>query len=126
MKSFMLSEPATRATRATSTRGKIVNLEPSIQAAFVDFSVGRNGFLHVSDVEPQYFDRPQGMHDEPGPDPRSATASAILVVAAAATIADALPDRNSSIRRLEVYQLLRLGWKSDPVTGDAIATRSRP
>ncbi|QDU94889.1 Rne/Rng family ribonuclease [Lignipirellula cremea] len=36
-------------------KGKIVNLEPSIQAVFVDFGVGRNGFLHVSDVEPQYF-----------------------------------------------------------------------
>src|SRR5437867_10630349 len=36
-------------------RGRIVNLEPSIQAAFVDFGVGRNGFLHISDVEPQYF-----------------------------------------------------------------------
>src|SRR5262245_25964560 len=33
----------------------VVNLEPSIQAAFVDFGVGRNGFLHISDVEPQYF-----------------------------------------------------------------------
>jgi len=36
-------------------KGKVVNLEPAIQAAFVDFSVGRNGFLHVSDVEPQYY-----------------------------------------------------------------------
>lgn len=36
-------------------RGKIVNIEPSIQAAFVDFGVGRNGFLHVSDVDPQYY-----------------------------------------------------------------------
>jgi ribonuclease E len=36
-------------------KGVVVNLEPSIQAAFVDFGVGRNGFLHVSDVEPQYF-----------------------------------------------------------------------
>jgi len=40
-------------------KGKIVNLEPAIQAAFVDFSVGRNGFLHVSDVEPQYYHRQQ-------------------------------------------------------------------
>ena len=32
-------------------KGRIVNLEPSIQAAFVDFGVGRNGFLHISDVE---------------------------------------------------------------------------
>ncbi|MCH5375718.1 MAG: ribonuclease E/G, partial [Planctomycetes bacterium] len=36
-------------------KGKIVNLEPTIQAAFVDFGVGRNGFLHISDVESQYF-----------------------------------------------------------------------
>ncbi|MBN2217981.1 MAG: Rne/Rng family ribonuclease [Pirellulales bacterium] len=36
-------------------KGVVINLEPSIQAAFVDFGVGRNGFLHVSDIEPQYF-----------------------------------------------------------------------
>jgi ribonuclease E len=48
-------------------KGKIVNLEPAIQAAFVDFSVGRNGFLHVSDVEPQYYNRHQrpAAGDEP-------------------------------------------------------------
>src|SRR6186713_1100489 len=36
-------------------KGKIVNIEPSIQAAFVDFGTGRNGFLHVSDVDPAYY-----------------------------------------------------------------------
>jgi ribonuclease E len=45
-------------------KGRVVNLEPSIQAAFVDFGVGRNGFLHVSDVEYQYYkhlvDGPRG------------------------------------------------------------------
>src|SRR6516164_6115104 len=46
-------------------KGRIVNLEPAIQAAFVDFSVGRNGFLHVSDVEPQYFDRNPQVPDVP-------------------------------------------------------------
>src|SRR5690242_16564003 len=48
-------------------KGKVVNLEPAIQAAFVDFSVGRNGFLHVSDVEPQYYGRHQPAGDEPEP-----------------------------------------------------------
>ncbi len=41
-------------------KGTIVNLEPSIQAAFVDFGVGRNGFLHISDVEPCYFKQVPG------------------------------------------------------------------
>lgn len=36
-------------------KGTVVNLEPSIQAVFVDFGVGRNGFLHISDVEPRYY-----------------------------------------------------------------------
>src|SRR6186997_1158433 len=47
-------------------KGRIVNLEPSIQAAFVDFGVGRNGFLHISDVEPQYFRQGGYDPDEPG------------------------------------------------------------
>jgi ribonuclease E len=46
-------------------KGVVVNLEPSIQAAFVDFGVGRNGFLHISDVEPQYFS--QGGYDPDKP-----------------------------------------------------------
>ncbi len=62
-------------------KGRIVNIEPSIQAAFVDFGVGRNGFLHVSDVDPQYFQRDAGegipksltaedeLDDEPGDEP---------------------------------------------------------
>lgn len=35
--------------------GKVMNVEPAIQAAFVDFGVGDNGFLHVSDLHPRYF-----------------------------------------------------------------------
>ncbi|HBT75849.1 MAG TPA: ribonuclease E [Planctomycetaceae bacterium] len=46
-------------------KGVIVNLEPSIQAAFVDFGVGRNGFLHISDVEPSYFKQAAGWIDKP-------------------------------------------------------------
>jgi len=46
-------------------KGVVVNLEPSIQAAFVDFGVGRNGFLHISDIEPQYFR--QGGYDPAKP-----------------------------------------------------------
>ncbi len=35
-------------------KGRIVNIEPAIQAAFVELGIGRNGFLHVSDVLPIY------------------------------------------------------------------------
>ncbi|MGE0480782.1 MAG: ribonuclease E/G [Phycisphaerae bacterium] len=36
-------------------KGIITNVEPSIQAAFVDFGLGKNGFLHISDLHPRYF-----------------------------------------------------------------------
>src|SRR4029079_8012680 len=37
--------------------GRVTNVEPSIQAAFIDFGLGRNGFLHISDLMPTYFGR---------------------------------------------------------------------
>jgi len=36
-------------------KATVTNVEPSIQAAFIDFGIGKNGFLHVSDLQPQYF-----------------------------------------------------------------------
>ncbi|MDZ4771673.1 MAG: Rne/Rng family ribonuclease [Planctomycetota bacterium] len=38
-------------------RGRVVNLEPAIGAAFIDFGQGRNGFLHTSDVLSIYGDK---------------------------------------------------------------------
>ena len=35
--------------------GKVINIEPSIQAAFIDFGLERNGFLHITDLHPMYF-----------------------------------------------------------------------
>jgi ribonuclease E len=36
-------------------KGRIVVIEPSIQSSFIDFGIGRNGFLHISDVDPAYY-----------------------------------------------------------------------
>lgn len=36
-------------------KGRVTNIEPAIQAAFVDFGLERNGFLHISDLHPKYF-----------------------------------------------------------------------
>jgi ribonuclease E len=36
-------------------KGRVANVEPAIQAVFVDFGVGKNGFLHISDLHPRYF-----------------------------------------------------------------------
>jgi len=47
-------------------KGRVTNVEPSIQAAFGDFGLGRNGFLHISDLQPQYFPNNRGEIEEVG------------------------------------------------------------
>ncbi len=36
-------------------KGKVVNVESGIQAAFIDIGIEKNGFLHISDLHPRYF-----------------------------------------------------------------------
>ncbi len=36
-------------------KGRVTNVEPAIQAAFVDFGESQSGFLHISDLHPRYF-----------------------------------------------------------------------
>lgn len=36
-------------------KGVITNIEPSIQACFIDFGIGQNGFLHISDLQTSFF-----------------------------------------------------------------------
>ncbi|MBK9119071.1 MAG: Rne/Rng family ribonuclease [Phycisphaerales bacterium] len=47
-------------------KGIITNVEPSIQAAFVDFGQGKNGFLHISDLHPEYFPNGEGNTENVG------------------------------------------------------------
>ena len=80
-------------------KGRIVNIEPSIQAAFVDFGVGRNGFLHISDVEPQYY-RQGGLDPD----------KAFDLVDSAGKAADAVPATgDDALRAQRVQRKPRLG-----------------
>src|SRR4030042_2166055 len=36
-------------------KGRVVNIESGIQAAFIDCGTGKNGFLTISDLHPRYF-----------------------------------------------------------------------
>jgi len=44
-------------------KGKVVNVESGIQAAFIDFGTSRNGFLHISDLHPKYFQSGSAVED---------------------------------------------------------------
>ncbi|MSQ91300.1 MAG: Rne/Rng family ribonuclease, partial [Phycisphaerales bacterium] len=50
------SEREASATNVGSIyKGRVMNVEAAIQAAFIDFGSGQNGFLHISDLHPKYF-----------------------------------------------------------------------
>ncbi len=45
-------------------KGRVVNIESGIQAAFIDFGADKNGFLHISDLHPRYFSKKPGDRTE--------------------------------------------------------------
>ncbi len=52
----LYTENAATATNVNNIyKGRVTNVEPAIQAAFVDYGRGQSGFLHISDLHPRYF-----------------------------------------------------------------------
>ena len=43
---------------------KITRVEPSLQAAFVEFGANRNGFLPLTEIHPDYFKIPSADKEE--------------------------------------------------------------
>ncbi|NWF56901.1 MAG: ribonuclease E/G [Syntrophaceae bacterium] len=56
-------------TRGNIYKGKIVNIEPSLQAVFVDYGESRHGFLPFSEIHPNYY-APSTQDREKDPRPR--------------------------------------------------------
>ncbi len=46
---------AREATLGNIYKGVVSRIEPSLQAIFVDFGTGKNGFLSINDIHPSYF-----------------------------------------------------------------------
>ena len=50
-------------TRGNIYRGVIANIQPSLNAAFIDYGAERHGFLAIQDVVPEaYYRQPKGAH----------------------------------------------------------------
>ncbi|MEM1423842.1 MAG: Rne/Rng family ribonuclease, partial [Planctomycetota bacterium] len=55
LEEYDAERPATATSVGNIYLGTVTNVESAIQAAFVDFGHESNGFLHTSDLHPQYF-----------------------------------------------------------------------
>jgi len=50
--------PASERTKANIYKGKITRVEPSLEAAFVDYGADRHGFLPLKEISSEYFVKP--------------------------------------------------------------------
>ena len=66
LEEFFIERESTQSHVGNIYKGRVTNVEPSIQAAFVDFGLEKNGFLHISDVQPQYFPNHSGEPEDVG------------------------------------------------------------
>src|SRR5512142_455777 len=52
---LIIETPLQELTRGNIYKAKIVDVEPSLQASFVDYGEGRHGFLPFSEIHPNYY-----------------------------------------------------------------------
>lgn len=63
LESFHVDVAEAGLTRGNIYRGTIANIQPSLNAAFIDYGAERHGFLSIQDVVPQaYYREPAGSH----------------------------------------------------------------
>ncbi|MFZ5585591.1 MAG: Rne/Rng family ribonuclease [Thermodesulfobacteriota bacterium] len=55
LEAFYVETAAKEQTRGNIYKGVVVNVEPSLQAAFVDYGMPRHGFLQITDVNPDIY-----------------------------------------------------------------------
>ena len=60
LEEFALEAASRESTKGNIYKGVIANIEPSLQAAFVNYGGSRHGFLPLSEVHPDYFQKRQG------------------------------------------------------------------
>src|SRR4030043_1658244 len=55
LEAFHIETSGHEVTRGNIYKGKVVSIEPSLQAAFVDYGGEKNGFLSLSEIHPEYY-----------------------------------------------------------------------
>jgi ribonuclease E len=63
LESYKVDVAESGVTRGNIYRGNIANIQPSLNAAFIDYGAERHGFLAIQDVVPEaYYREPRGGH----------------------------------------------------------------
>jgi len=57
MEDLNVSMAGNEQLRGNVYKARVVNIETSLQAAFIDFGIGRNGFITLNDIHPRFYNR---------------------------------------------------------------------
>jgi len=60
-----IEAPASERKKANIYKGKITRIEPSLEAAFVDYGADRHGFLPLKEISSEYFVKDSGSGGKP-------------------------------------------------------------
>jgi len=55
---FYIETSTKEETKANIYKGIVVRIEPSLQAAFIDYGAEKNGFLPAGEIHPEYYESP--------------------------------------------------------------------
>ncbi|MBW1712854.1 MAG: Rne/Rng family ribonuclease [Deltaproteobacteria bacterium] len=55
LEEFYLEMASREQTRGNIYKAQVENVEPSLEAAFIDYGASRNGFLQVGEIHPEYY-----------------------------------------------------------------------
>lgn len=58
LSAFYTETASAEQSRANIYKGVVSNVEPSLDAAFVDYGAGKNGFLQINDLNPVLYGKP--------------------------------------------------------------------
>ena len=62
-----IEQPSKEQKKANIYKGRITRVEPSLEAAFVDFGAERHGFLPLKEISREYFKKSPGVdHNKAG------------------------------------------------------------
>jgi ribonuclease E len=64
---FQTESASRQQTTGNIYKVRVVNVEPSLQAAFVDIGTGKNAFLQVDEIHPEYFHGPADVLEQTHP-----------------------------------------------------------
>lgn len=60
LEEFFIETTTREQTVGNIYKGVVVNIQPSLQAAFVDFGTDRNGFIQLQEIHPEYYQQEPG------------------------------------------------------------------